>query len=111
MHVKTIRILGLTLAVLGILAIAYFLTRAGSDLATVLQDCPGTTMRTPACQASQVDVNEVRPIGIGGLVLLVTGLVFALAAPAIASPAEPNGSTIDAHGEPTADERRLTDDG
>lgn len=111
MQVNTLRVVGTALGVLGLIAVSYFLKQAGSDLATVMQDCPGATMRSPECQASQVDVNEVRPIGMGGLVLLATGLVVALAAPAIAPRAEPNGSTIDAPGEPTEGGRRLTDDG
>ena len=93
MQVKTMRIVGAALGVLGLIAIAYFLNKAGSDLATVMQDCPGATMRTPECQASQVDVNEVRPIGLGGLLLLVTGLIVVLAAPAIALRAEPSDAS------------------
>lgn len=83
MQVKTMRIVGLMVVVLGLIAVAYFLTKAGSDLATVMQDCPSATMRTPACQRAQVDVNGVRPIGIGGLVLLAAGLIVVLTAPAI----------------------------
>ena len=95
MQVKTMRIVGPALVVLGLIAVSYFLKKAGSDLATVMQDCPGATMRTAECQASQVDVNAVRPIGIGGLVLLVAGLIVVLTAPAITPRAEPNGSSVD----------------